>query len=69
MGYFERSKGFKFYDPLDRSFSETVNAKFIGDCGRTKSRDIVFEDKITGLPSMITTIATNSERDMFLTLL
>ncbi|RVX08106.1 Retrovirus-related Pol polyprotein from transposon TNT 1-94 [Vitis vinifera] len=31
VGYFERSRGFKFYDPSTRSFFETGNAKFIED--------------------------------------
>ncbi|RVW25652.1 Retrovirus-related Pol polyprotein from transposon TNT 1-94 [Vitis vinifera] len=31
VGYFERSRGFKFYDPSTRSFFETVNAKFSED--------------------------------------
>ncbi|RVW20371.1 Retrovirus-related Pol polyprotein from transposon TNT 1-94 [Vitis vinifera] len=31
VGYYERSRGFKFYDPSTRSFFETGNAKFIED--------------------------------------
>ncbi|RVW28694.1 Retrovirus-related Pol polyprotein from transposon TNT 1-94 [Vitis vinifera] len=31
VGYSERSRGFKFYDPSTRSFFETGNAKFIED--------------------------------------
>ncbi|RVW67425.1 Retrovirus-related Pol polyprotein from transposon TNT 1-94 [Vitis vinifera] len=31
VGYSERSRGFKFYDPSSRSFFETGNAKFIED--------------------------------------
>ena len=41
VGYFDKSKGFEFYDPSNRSFFETSNGKFIEDCGSTNVRDIV----------------------------
>ena len=62
LGYSERSMGFKFYDPSNRSFFEQGNAKFIEKYGNTNVRDIVFEEEISGLPTTITTIATNNER-------
>ncbi|RVX07135.1 Retrovirus-related Pol polyprotein from transposon TNT 1-94 [Vitis vinifera] len=39
VGYSERSRGFKFYDPSTRSFFETGNAKFIEDV-ELSGRDI-----------------------------
>lgn len=47
MGYFERSRGFKFYDPSNRSFSEIGNPKFIEDVdygGNSQNKQIVFEE-------------------------
>ena len=38
------------------------NAKFIENCGNTKVKDIIFEEESIGLPTMITTVTTNSER-------
>ena len=46
--YPERLRGFKFYDPLIRSFFETGNAKFIEDVelsGREPLRKVVFEER------------------------
>ncbi|RVW23725.1 Retrovirus-related Pol polyprotein from transposon TNT 1-94 [Vitis vinifera] len=48
VGYFERSRGFKFYDPSTRSFFEMGNAKFIEDIklsGREPLRKVVFEEE------------------------
>ncbi|RVW13227.1 Retrovirus-related Pol polyprotein from transposon TNT 1-94 [Vitis vinifera] len=48
VGYSERSRGFKFYDPSTRSFFETNNAKFIENVelsGREPLRKVVFEEK------------------------
>ncbi|RVW43382.1 Retrovirus-related Pol polyprotein from transposon TNT 1-94 [Vitis vinifera] len=48
IGYSERSRGFKFYDPSSRSFFETGNAKFIEDVelsGREPLRKVVFEEE------------------------
>ncbi|KAL6331379.1 hypothetical protein AAG906_011316 [Vitis piasezkii] len=50
VGYSERSRGFKFYDPSSRSFFETGNAKFIEDVelsGREPLRKVVFEEEST----------------------
>ncbi|RVW92863.1 Retrovirus-related Pol polyprotein from transposon TNT 1-94 [Vitis vinifera] len=50
VGYSERSRGFKFYDPSTRSFFETGNAKFIEDVelsGREPLRKNV--QSITGI--------------------
>ncbi|RVW94541.1 Retrovirus-related Pol polyprotein from transposon TNT 1-94 [Vitis vinifera] len=44
VGYSERSRGFKFYDPSTRSFFETGNAKFIEDVelsGRESLRKLI----------------------------
>jgi len=47
VGYTERSKGYRFYCPKDRSFVETDNAKFFEDIensGRSSS-DLIFEEE------------------------
>ena len=62
--YFERSRGFKFYDPLTRSFFETGNAKFIEDVelsGRESLRKVVFEEESIS----ISIIATRHGHIMF----
>nr|CAN67457.1 hypothetical protein VITISV_039473 [Vitis vinifera] len=53
VGYFERSRGFKFYDPSTRSFFETVNAKFSEDVElseRESLRKVVFEEESISIP-------------------
>ena len=55
--YFERSRGFKFYDPSSRSFFETGNAKFIEDVeygGSSKLRKIFFEEECVINPIVAT---------------
>ncbi|RVW79277.1 Retrovirus-related Pol polyprotein from transposon TNT 1-94 [Vitis vinifera] len=57
VGYFERSRGFKFYDPSTRSFFETGNAKFIEDVelsGREPLRNVVFEEESVSIPIITT---------------
>ena len=47
VGYFERSKGYKFYNPTTRSFFETRNAHFFEDVGLGgDSRHITFEELV-----------------------
>ena len=53
VGYSERSRGFKFYDPSTRSFFETVNAKFSEDVElseRESLRKVVFEEESISIP-------------------
>lgn len=57
MGYSERSKGYKFYDPTSKSFIKIGNAKFIEKSGSNKEREVIFEEESVNIP---TTIATNS---------
>ena len=48
IGYFERSKGYKFYDPTTKSIFETGNARFFEDVefdGGDKDRDFAFEEE------------------------
>ncbi|RVW82819.1 Retrovirus-related Pol polyprotein from transposon TNT 1-94 [Vitis vinifera] len=55
VGYSERSRGFKFYDPSTRSFFETGNAKFIEDVelsGREPLRKVVFEEEFVSIPTI-----------------
>ena len=57
VGYSERSRGFKFYDPSTRSFFETGNAKFIEDVelsGRESLRKVVFEEEPVSIPIIAT---------------
>ncbi|RVW58398.1 Retrovirus-related Pol polyprotein from transposon TNT 1-94 [Vitis vinifera] len=57
VGYSERSRGFKFYDPSTRSFFETNNAKFIENVelsGREPLRKVVFEEKSISIPIIAT---------------
>ena len=53
VGYSEMPRGFKFYDPLTRSFFETGNAKFIEDVElsrRESLRNVVFEEESVSIP-------------------
>ena len=57
VGYSERSRGFKFYDPSTRSFFEAGNAKFIEDVelsGRDPLRKVVFEEESVNIPIITT---------------
>ncbi|RVW58138.1 Retrovirus-related Pol polyprotein from transposon TNT 1-94 [Vitis vinifera] len=57
VGYSERSRGFKFYDPSSRSFFETGNAKFIEDVElsrREPLRKVVFEEESVSIPIITT---------------
>ncbi|KAF7833356.1 Retrovirus-related Pol polyprotein from transposon TNT 1-94 [Senna tora] len=49
--------GYKFYDPSNRSFFETRNAKFIEDVGPSGSgnpREVTFEEEYVTIPSTVT---------------
>lgn len=53
IGYSERSRGYKFYDPTLRSIFETGTATFFEDVefgGRNKVRNIVFEEESISIP-------------------
>ena len=53
VGYSERSRGFKFYDPSTRSLFETGNTKFIEDVElseRESLRNVVFEEEFVSSP-------------------
>ncbi|RVW63854.1 Retrovirus-related Pol polyprotein from transposon TNT 1-94 [Vitis vinifera] len=55
IGYSERLRGFKFYDPSTRSFFETSNAKFIEDVElsrREPLRKVVFEEEFVNTPEI-----------------
>ena len=54
MGYPERSKGYKFYDPSSRSFFETGNAKFIKDSGSTQVKEVTFQEEYVNAPTTTT---------------
>ncbi|XXG71992.1 hypothetical protein AAC387_Pa07g1189 [Persea americana] len=53
IGYSERSRGYKFYDPTLRSIFEMGTATFFEDVefgGRNKVRDIVFKEESVSIP-------------------
>ena len=55
IGYSERSRSYKFYDPTLRSIFETGTATFFEDVefgGRNKVRDIVFEEESVSIPTI-----------------
>ena len=59
VGYTERSKGFKFYDPTLRNIFEIGSATFFEDIefgGRNKVKDFVFEEEWVSLPKLIHTV-------------
>ncbi|GMI86492.1 hypothetical protein HRI_002318500 [Hibiscus trionum] len=50
IGYSERSRGYKFYDPTIKNIFETRTATFFEDVefgGRNKVRDITFEEELS----------------------
>ena len=55
VGYFEHSRGFKFYDPTSKSFFEIGNAKFLEDVefeGEDNIKKVVFEEELVSLPNV-----------------
>ncbi|RVW83994.1 Retrovirus-related Pol polyprotein from transposon TNT 1-94 [Vitis vinifera] len=57
VGYSERSRGFKFYNPSTKSFFETGNVKFIENVelsGREPLRKVVFEEESVSIPIIAT---------------
>ncbi|KAK7276201.1 hypothetical protein RIF29_17337 [Crotalaria pallida] len=56
VGYSERSRGYKFYDPTNRSFFETGNARFLEDVEFERGdrvRNIVFEEEFVSLSTVV----------------
>ena len=57
IGYAERSKGFKFYEPTLKNIFEMGIATFFKDVEfgrRNKPRDIDFEEESISIPTTIT---------------
>ena len=55
IGYSERSRGYKFYDPTTKSIFETGTAMFFEDIefwGRNKVKDFVFEEEFISIPTI-----------------
>ena len=55
IGYSERSRGYKFYDPTTKSIFETGTAMFFEDIefwGRNKVKDFVFEEESVSIPTI-----------------
>ena len=53
IGYSERSKGYKFYDPTAKSIFKIGNGRFFEDVefdGGHKDRDFVFEEEYVDIP-------------------
>ena len=56
LGYSERSRGYKFYDPTTKSIFETRNARFFEDVefdGGEKDMDFVFEEEYVDIPTAV----------------
>ncbi|XP_052177612.1 tricyclene synthase TPS4, chloroplastic-like [Diospyros lotus] len=56
IGYSERSRGYKFYDPTTKSFFEFGNARLFEDAefaGGDTGRDIVFEEEYVDIPQVL----------------
>ena len=56
IGYSERSKGYKFYDPTTKSIFETENARFFEDVEfdrGDKDRDFDFEEEYVDIPTAV----------------
>ncbi|CAH9069617.1 unnamed protein product [Cuscuta europaea] len=56
IGYSERSRGYKFYNPEDKNIFETGTAIFFEDVefgGKNKVSDIVFEEELISIPKPI----------------
>ena len=68
IGYSERSRGYKFYDPTARSIFETGNARFFEDvefAGGDKVRDIVFQEEYVDIPTDLINIDPISSIDIY----
>ena len=55
VGYYERFRDFKFYDPTTKSLFEMGNARFFEEVEfeeKDKARDIVFEEEFISLPTV-----------------
>ena len=53
IGYSERSRGYKFYDPITKSIFEPENVWFFEDAefvGRDMEKEFVFEEKYVDVP-------------------
>jgi len=67
IGYSERFRSYKFYDPKLKTIFETGTATFFEDIefgGKNKVRDFVLEEESLTIPELINTVAfdkTNSE--------
>ena len=56
VGYAERSQGFKFYNPIIKSFFETGNARFFKDVefgGEDNIRSVIFEEEQENLQDQV----------------
>lgn len=54
VGYSERLRGFKFYNPMTRTFFENGNARFLKEVEfveEDKVRNIIFEEEFVSLPT------------------
>ena len=53
IGYSERSRGYKFYDPITKLIFETVDARYFEDVefeGGERVKDFVFEEEYVHIP-------------------
>lgn len=62
IGYSERSRGYKFYDPTAKTIFETGTATFFEDIdfgGRNKVKDIIFEEESAPIPIPIRIVTSD----------
>ena len=67
IGYSERSRGYKFYDPTTKSIFETGNAQFFKDVefnGGDKDRDFAFEEEYVDILTAVIDIDQASIPDI-----
>ena len=70
VGYSERSRGFKFYDPKAKSFFETINARFLKDVDFVEGdtiRNIVFEEENIIIPQDVIGIESIPTSELLMT--
>ena len=56
IGYSERSRGYKFCDPITKLIFESGNAQFFEDTefvGRDMAKDFVFEEEYVDIPTCV----------------
>ena len=67
VGYSNRSRGYKFYDPTTKSICESRNAQFFQDiefAGGDTVRDFIFEEEYVDIPTGVIEFGQDSISDL-----